>query len=95
MYIVTFTLGGGKVVLQRPSTSSPKVCSDLAAVIKIVLALRMSSILLGPIGPRSAGEGGARGLPEKELKQTVTTKVYVHFATDSLLWIADESWKYC
>jgi hypothetical protein len=55
----------------------------------------MSSILLGPIGPRAAGEGGARGLPEKRLKQTVTTKEDVHFATDFLLWIAEESWKYC
>ncbi len=34
---------------------------DLADVIKIVVALQMSSFLLGPIGPRAAGEGGARG----------------------------------
>jgi hypothetical protein len=38
----------------------------------------MSSILLGPIGPRAAGEGGARGLLERGFKQTETKKVDVH-----------------
>jgi hypothetical protein len=33
---------------------------DLADIIKIIVALQMLSFLLGPIGPRAAGEGGGK-----------------------------------
>jgi hypothetical protein len=51
------------VLLQQPSIGGP----SLINVIEIVFALRMSSILLGPIAPRAAGERGARGPPGRGL----------------------------
>jgi hypothetical protein len=45
------------VLLQQPSIGGP----SLINVIKIVFALRMSSILLGPIAPGLPEKGGQEG----------------------------------
>ncbi len=60
VYTVTFFSGRGEGVTTMALNRWPKVWSDLAYVIKIIFSLQMSSILLGPIRPRAAGESVKR-----------------------------------
>jgi hypothetical protein len=59
VYTVTFSVAGGRFYYNGPQSAALGLI--LTDVIKIIFDLQMSSILLGPIGPRAAREGGGGG----------------------------------
>ncbi len=67
-----FSLGRGKLLLQWPY-----VWSDLADVIRILFSLRMSSVLLGPIGPTAAEEGGGKRAARERVKSNLEKNLHL------------------